>query len=129
MHVPVYIHREGSFSLVLQVAKAVEAALEGGSAPRVSALLVNGGSGTEEEAGAQVLWHTFEHCRLPSKGENDTGPVRPSAGEPLERPAFTKEDGPARGCWLSAKNLEDARTLISSVISATRTTCCTARLC
>lgn len=103
----------------MQVAKTVEAALDGASAPRVSALLINGGSGTEEEAGSQVQWHTFEHCSLVSKGENDTGTVRPSAGEPLERPAFTKDDGPARGCWLSQKNLEDARTLISSVIRAT----------
>lgn len=104
----------------VQVAKAVEGALTGGPAgpPRVSALLINSGNGAEDEAGTQVQWHTFEHCSLPSKGENDTGTVRPSAGEPLEGAAFSRDDGPARGCWLSQKNLEDVTSLISSVIRA-----------
>lgn len=96
--------------------KAVNSAIPGASTPRVSVLTLNSGSGSEDEAGAAVEWATHMYSTLPSRVENADSVV-PSAGEPLERPSI-QGDTVARGCWLSARNLDDTRTLISTIIRA-----------
>lgn len=97
--------------------KAVNSAIAGGSSPRVSVLTLNSGAGGKDEAGATVDWARHMNSTLPSKADS-TETVVPSAGEPLERPAVASEHGDARGCWLSMRNLDDTRTLISAVIRA-----------
>ena len=97
--------------------KAVNSAIPGGSMPRVSMLTLNSGSGSNDEAGAVVDWAKHIHSTLPSMEESSES-VFPSAGEPLERPGLDSEEGPARGCWLSTRNLDDTRALISTIIRA-----------
>lgn len=99
--------------------KAVNTAVPGSGAPRISMLTLNSGTGNSDEAGAAVDWSKYIHSTLPSKGEHSEFVV-PSAGEPLERPAWDSADGAAQGCWLSARNLDDTRALISNVIRALR---------
>eukprot|EP00892_Ulva_mutabilis_P007845 jgi/Ulvmu1/5432/UM022_0227.1 len=98
--------------------KAVNLLVPGGSAPRISLLTLNSGTGDSDEAGAAVDWVKHIHSTLPSKADN-TNSVVPSAGEPLERPALDAEGGSGRGCWLSSRNLDDTRAFISTVIRDT----------
>lgn len=96
--------------------KAVNSAIPGGSTARVSMLTLNSGSGSTDEEGTSVDWDVHMHCTLPAKADN-VDAVVPSAGEPLQRPALPG-DSNARGCWLSTKNLEDTRNLVSTIIRA-----------
>jgi hypothetical protein len=96
--------------------KALIGAIPGANAPRTSALVINSGTGAADEAGTAVDWPAYRFCSLPSRGVSDADTVVPTAGEPLEHPTFTLDDGPALGCWISQKNLDDAKTLVSSII-------------
>lgn len=102
------------------VKKAVSQAIGNDTVVQVSSVCINSGSGSAEEAGAQIGWSSYRHSNLSCPGRHG---VVPCAGEPFQHVQMEQATASARGGWLSKKNLEDLTTVVNTILRTLHLPC------
>ena len=100
---------------IAAVSKAAAAAVGGEFMVKVSAVEVNGGTGEQTEAGAQVKWSAHRHSNLACPGRHR---VVACAGEPFQHVSMDQASTKWRGSWLTEQNLADVTEVINVMLRA-----------
>ena len=100
---------------VAAVLKSATAAVGNDGVVRVSAVEVNGGTGSKGEAGTHVDWLRHRHSNLSCPGRHR---VVACAGEAFQHVQMEQASARARGGWLTQQNLDDLVAFVSAFLRA-----------
>ena len=103
---------------VSAVQKAAATAVGSDGIVKVSAVVLNSGSGGADSAGAQVSWARFRHSSLSCPGRHR---VVACAGESLQQIDMKRDEGVSasvRGGWLTQRNLDDVMAVVNAFLRA-----------
>jgi hypothetical protein len=100
---------------VAAVARAAVLAVGNADVVKVSTVTINSGSGTADEAGAQIKWQRFRHSPLTCPGRHKSVPC---AGEPFQHVQMSQATTAAAGGWLSQGNLDEMSAAVNAIVRA-----------